>query len=658
MSTTSNYSIELFSTNENPVWKYWVSRQVSLKGCENVFIKRHTNCTAKMRSILFDWLYDVVDNFRLCNDTYFATVHLFDRYLASDKVNAIMRSRLQAVGVTCLWLCAILHETCPPKKYRLVRVTADSVSDEQLSEIAQDIFRCLDGDIYVVPNIFTFLRARSDAQITTHFLGENKIVQCALYECARCAALCFLTCTRFYQSTIAQACCFIVNELGANEQNKNTTEIEEEIMQCVTQILKMMQSIIDQVVKCGVFEKTRVFWRQILQNAKNDQRLQSICLKKEEKDREKEQGREKEIVIKKENSFCRLYCADSCGKKYSINSILGKGSYGIVYRAEQKGNSEIEVAIKKPLANTFECDFSLRELTVLRALNHRNIIKLKEFYVSLEVKRGLSFVMNCVDGGDLFHFIQKNRGTQISLATTQHIIREIVAAVKYLHENCIAHRDLKSGNILFDEGGQKITLIDFGMARVLYPTNEKSSPFVYSPQTCSLPYIAPEIILGDEFYDPMKLDLWSLACIIAEIGLGKLAFTENHTFSITRDEQLQNICRFLGSPKEEAWPKGSQLPNWPQVDETILFRDENRWKRLEKSLTSCGVDLLQQMFEYDPLKRLNIEEIQNHLFLQQSLERLESSNVMNLNENDQYSSCCTTPCCTTPCYNTPCCRTT
>ena len=144
---------------------------------------------------------------------------------------------------------------------------------------------------------------------------------------------------------------------------------------------------------------------------------------------------------------------------------MGIGSYGSVCRAIHKPTGR-KVAIKM-MKNIFEdevdCKRILREVTLLRKLDHPNIVKIIEI---LEPKEPHNFsslfvVMDYMES-DLKKVIRSP--INLELAHIQTILYRLCQSVKHLHDVNVLHRDLKPANVLIKEDCS-IKLCDFGLAR-------------------------------------------------------------------------------------------------------------------------------------------------------------------------------------------------
>lgn len=101
----------------------------------------------------------------------------------------------------------------------------------------------------------------------------------------------------------------------------------------------------------------------------------------------------------------------------------------------------------------------VQELSILKRVNHPNIIKLYEL---IETEKKIYIVTEYVDGGELYQNIITQGKLDPGLAKSYFY--QIVQGIKYLHQNGIVHRDLKPENIIID-GNQTIKIIDFGLGR-------------------------------------------------------------------------------------------------------------------------------------------------------------------------------------------------
>jgi serine/threonine protein kinase len=192
--------------------------------------------------------------------------------------------------------------------------------------------------------------------------------------------------------------------------------------------------------------------------------------------------------------------------KYSISGeILGSGSYGIVYKALKRENNELYAAktIKKAILKAEDHKVVKNEVEVMIDINHKNCIRLEEYFTS---KEAFTLVMECVTGGEVFDRIcEKNYYSEAEAAKTMH---ELGECLHHLHSHGIIHRDLKPENLLYadDSPDAELKVTDFGLAKRLGPDGTLNTQ-------CGTPnYVAPEILHGHAYGPPV--DMWSAGVIL------------------------------------------------------------------------------------------------------------------------------------------------
>ena len=162
---------------------------------------------------------------------------------------------------------------------------------------------------------------------------------------------------------------------------------------------------------------------------------------------------------------------------------------------------------------------TLREINMLKKLDHPNIINLYEVY---ESKNSIYLIMEKCNGGELFDNIIEHitKGKMYSEKQASEIILQILSAINYCHKNGICHRDLKPENILLlnkeNENGEnnKIKIIDFGLSQ--YISDKKLNSRVGTAY-----YVSPEVLSGE--YSE-KCDVWSIGIILCVLLTGEPPF--------------------------------------------------------------------------------------------------------------------------------------
>jgi calcium-dependent protein kinase len=214
---------------------------------------------------------------------------------------------------------------------------------------------------------------------------------------------------------------------------------------------------------------------------------------------------------------------------YEFIKELGKGSYGQVFRCQNKETGNVYACkkmSKKKIKNKKQFQ---TELNLLRTTDHPNIIKLYDIY---EDNKYIYLIMEECNGGEFFDSLAK-RAKEKNMYTEKEcakIFKQILEAVNYLHAHGVCHRDLKPENILFSNVADDscLKLIDFGLSKVL----DGESNMKKTVGTTF--YMAPEVIQGN--YNE-KCDIWSCGIILYIMLCGKPPF-----YSQDEDELKKKIC--------------------------------------------------------------------------------------------------------------------
>ena len=206
---------------------------------------------------------------------------------------------------------------------------------------------------------------------------------------------------------------------------------------------------------------------------------------------------------------------------YEIGKVIGKGAYATVKICKNKITQEkfaMKIYEKKILNDNIKKKCILREIEILKKLNHPNIVKLYDTIIS---DKNILLIQELVNGISLRDFYNKEIRNQKNISEKKYkiltlIFKQIFSAFDYIHKKNIFHRDIKLENILLTKN-YEIKIIDFGFG--LYnPRNYLQKFFCGTPN-----YMAPEIIMKKE-YDGQKADMWSLGILLYKLFCADFPF--------------------------------------------------------------------------------------------------------------------------------------
>ena len=277
---------------------------------------------------------------------------------------------------------------------------------------------------------------------------------------------------------------------------------------------------------------------------------------------------------------------------YLLTQLLGKGTFGDVFLTTKKG-SNLSYATKRMerelVENPHYCKYFVNEVSILRNVFHKNIVKIVDlkktknhYYIIMELCNGGSLKSNL----DKYMKINKKPFPE---KIVQHIMRQIVSAINYLHGLKIVHRDLKLENILVNYSSEEdksnvnllnaeLKIVDFGFAthinNVSLLKTAIGSPFNMDPRILKKFNSHTNC---PQTYDE-KADIWSLGTLCYQLLMGEYAFKANNSQELSLKIEEGNL-------------------NIP-----ITFAKET-------------ISFLINMLQYDPTKRSSAAEISEHPFL-------------------------------------------
>ncbi|RMZ86151.1 hypothetical protein DV737_g202, partial [Chaetothyriales sp. CBS 132003] len=300
-------------------------------------------------------------------------------------------------------------------------------------------------------------------------------------------------------------------------------------------------------------------------------------------------------------------------REYEYICKLGEGTFGEVSKARSKSTGQV-VALKKILMHNEKDGFpitALREIKLLKQLDHVNILKLTEMAVERPKnasKRTSMFMVTPYMDHDLAGLLE-NPSVRFTEAQIKCYMQQLLAGTAYLHASKILHRDMKAANLLINNRGI-LQIADFGLARPYddeAPQRGKGGGEAtreYTTLVVTRWYRPPELLLQLRKYTT-AIDMWGVGCVFGEMFQGKpiLAGTSDL-------HQAHIIFDLVGSPTDESMPGWRDLPG---VDGNLAFAERAATLRaVFKDQPAEAVSLLERLLTLDWRKRINAIDALEH----------------------------------------------
>lgn len=280
-------------------------------------------------------------------------------------------------------------------------------------------------------------------------------------------------------------------------------------------------------------------------------------------------------------------CHSVLSSKFSNIKSIGRGSNGMVLSAVEKAEGKLsssKVALKRlSLRRKSHCRSALRELRILKRLDHENIVKnhttrtpngceVNDF--NSETLKDLDYVYLVEEllDTDLHNII--DRTGKLSEKIAKLFLYQLLRGLKYIHSANVVHRDVKPGNLFVNVDDLVLKIGDFGLGRIVDPKFEHAGHLTELVTTRY--YRAPEVILSPGNYDS-SMDIWSTGCVFAEMCTGNVLFPGDNDLS-------QIDC----------------IRSWFQADANTSGRFQ---AHKLAGFSQAGLDFLQKMLRLEPSKR-------------------------------------------------------
>ncbi|KAG6634450.1 hypothetical protein CIPAW_12G120000 [Carya illinoinensis] len=234
---------------------------------------------------------------------------------------------------------------------------------------------------------------------------------------------------------------------------------------------------------------------------------------------------------------------EAAGSRFSSLELIGKGSFGDVYKGfDKEYNKEVAIKVIDLDESEDEIEDIQKEISVLSQCRS---LYITEYYGSYLHQTKLWIIMEYMAGGSVADLLQS--GPPLDEMSIACILRDLLHAIEYLHNEGKIHRDIKAANILLTENGD-VKVADFGVSAQLTRTISRRKTFVGTPF-----WMAPEVIQNSEGYNE-KADIWSLGITAIEMAKGEPPLADLHPmrvlFIIPRENPPQLDDHFSRPMKE------------------------------------------------------------------------------------------------------------
>ena len=297
---------------------------------------------------------------------------------------------------------------------------------------------------------------------------------------------------------------------------------------------------------------------------------------------------------------------------------LGKGAASKVTLMARKGYPEELYAVKEFRGKSNresreDYDKKIKsEYSIAKSLHHPNIVE--TIRLCTDHSRW-NHVMEYCSEGDLFSLVSKGYLKDENRKKDRLcLFKQLVQGVNYLHQNGIAHRDIKLENLLITKDS-KLKITDFGVSEVFSGTHpglresggqcgkNMGEVRLCSPGICgSEPYIAPEVLAKTSDYDPRPLDVWSTAIVMVYLTFGGAIWTR----AAPGNEHYDMLVR--------GWDRWNA--KHPDPDACITEMDYPHHKAFDLMVSPPALRrVLLQMLNPDPAKRISIADVVNNRWM-------------------------------------------
>uniref|UniRef100_A0A3Q3M1K9 Mitogen-activated protein kinase 6 n=1 Tax=Mastacembelus armatus TaxID=205130 RepID=A0A3Q3M1K9_9TELE len=300
------------------------------------------------------------------------------------------------------------------------------------------------------------------------------------------------------------------------------------------------------------------------------------------------------------------------GSRYMDLKPLGYGGNGLVFSAVDT-DCDKRVAVKKIiLTDPQSVKHALREIKIIRRLDHDNIVKvfetlgpsgrrLTEDVMSLTEVNSVYIVQEYMET-DLCQLLEKGL---MSEGHARLFMYQLLRGLKYIHSANVLHRDLKPANLFVNTEDLVLKIGDFGLARIMDPHYSHKGHL--SEGLVTKWYRSPRLLLSPNNYTK-AIDMWAAGCIFAEMLTGKTLFAGAHEL-----EQMQLILESIPVLRDEDRQElHSVIPVFIRND---MSKPHTPLAKLLPDVSPHALDFLEKILTFNPMDRLTAEEALAHPYM-------------------------------------------
>ncbi|KAK6475185.1 mitogen-activated protein kinase 6-like [Huso huso] len=300
------------------------------------------------------------------------------------------------------------------------------------------------------------------------------------------------------------------------------------------------------------------------------------------------------------------------GSRYMDLKPLGYGGNGLVFSAVDS-DCDKRVAVKKIiLTDPQSVKHALREIKIIRRLDHDNIVKV--FETLGPSGRQLTEDVSSLTELNSVYIVQEYMETDLCKLLEQGLMSEeharlfmyqLLRGLKYIHSANVLHRDLKPANLFINTEDLVLKIGDFGLARIMDP--HYSHKGYLSEGLVTKWYRSPRLLLSPNNYTK-AIDMWAAGCIFAEMLTGKTLFAGAHEL-----EQMQMILESIPVIHKE--DREELLGVIPVFIKNDMSEPHTPLAKLMPGISAEALDFLKQILTFNPMDRLTAEEALAHPYM-------------------------------------------